>query len=162
MIKRIAILGALMASAVIVMFPLSAAAQPPTSVPVQVNDVEVFTGADSPCPFDITFTGTGVVTATTYYDNTGAPTRQSVHGALVHTIFSAWRTLVSNGPAPVHLDLGTGQMIVTGKEVAFHVPGDGIVFGQAGRLILAADGSELSFAGRSVTKVSELCAALSP
>jgi hypothetical protein len=53
-------------------------------------------------------------------------------------------------------------MIITGKEVAFHVPGDGIVFGQAGRLILAADGSELSFAGHSVTKVSELCAALSP
>ena len=162
MIKRIAILGVLMASAAIVMFPLPASAQPPTSMQVLVNDVEVFRGADSPCPFDITFTGTGEVTQTTYYDNTGTPIRQSIHGALVHTIFSAWRTLVSNGPAPVHIDLSTGQMIVTGKEVAFHVPGDGIVFGQAGRLISAADGSELSFAGHSVTKVSELCAALSP
>jgi hypothetical protein len=151
-----------MASAAIVMFPLPAAAQPPTSMQVAANDVEVFAGADSPCPFDITFTGTGEVTLTTYYDNTGAPTRQSVHGALVHTIFSAWHTLVSNGPAPVHVDLSTGQMIITGKEFAFHVPGDGIVFGQAGRLISAADGSELSFAGRSVTKVPELCAALSP
>ena len=132
MIKK-AILGMLTAFAAIVAFPLTAAAQPPTSVQLPVNDVEVFSGAASPCPFDITFTGTGVVTVTTYYDNTGTPTRQSVHGALVHTIFSAWHTLVSNGPAPVHVDLSTGQMIVTGKEVAFHVPGDGIVFGQAGR-----------------------------
>jgi len=53
-------------------------------------------------------------------------------------------------------------MIDTGKEFAFHVPGDGIVFGQAGRLVLAADGSELSFAGHSVVNTSELCAALSP
>ena len=161
MIKK-AILGMLVAFAAIVAFPLTAAAQPPTSVQQPANDVEVFSGAASPCPFDITFTGTGVVTVTTYYDNTGTPTRQSVHGALLHTIFSAWHTLVSDGPAPVHVDLSTGQMIVTGKEVAFQVPGDGIVFGQAGRLISAADGSELSFAGHSVTKVSELCAALSP
>lgn len=161
MIKK-AILGMLTAFAAIVAFPLTAAAQPPTSVQLPVNDVEVFSGAASPCPFDITFTGTGVVTVTTYYDNTGTPTRQSVHGALVHTIFSAWHTLVSNGPAPVHVDLSTGQMIVTGKEVAFHVPGDGIVFGQAGRLVLAADGSQLSFAGHSVTNTSALCATLSP
>ena len=52
MIKRIAILGVLMASAAIVMFPLPASAQPPTSMQVLVNDVEVFRGADSPCPFE--------------------------------------------------------------------------------------------------------------
>ncbi len=105
MIKRIAILGMLTAFAAIVVFPLTAAAQPPTRVQVPVNDMQVFSGAASPCPFDITFTGTGEVTVTTYYDNNGTPTRQSVHGALVHTIFSALHTLVSNGPAPVHVDL---------------------------------------------------------
>jgi hypothetical protein len=162
MIKRIAILGMLTAFAAIVVFPLPAAAQPPTSVQVPVNYVQVFSGADSPCPFDITFTGTGETTVTTYYDNNGTPTRQSIHGALMHTIFSAWHTLVSNGPAPVHVDLSTGQMIDTGKEFAFHVPGAGIVFGQAGRLVLAADGSGLSFAGRSIVNTSALCAALSP
>ena len=73
-------------------------------------------GANSPCPFDITFTGAGEVTITTYYDNNGTPIRQSVHGALVHTFFSAWHTLVSNGPAPVHVDLSTGQMVITGKQ----------------------------------------------
>ena len=162
MIKTTAILGMLAASTAIVAFPLPAAAQPPTSVQLPTNDVQVYSGAASPCPFDITITGTGEVTLTTFYDNTGTPTRQSIHGALVHTISSAWHTLVSNGPAPVHLDLGTGQMVDTGKEFAFHVPGDGIIVGQAGRLVLAADGSELSFAGHSVTNTSALCTALSP
>jgi hypothetical protein len=150
------------AAVVAALFPVTAGAQPPTSELVQVNDVQVFAGADSPCPFDVTFTGTGTITLTTYYDNTGAPIRQSVHGALTHTIFSAWHTLVANGPAPVHIDLTTGEMVDTGNEFAFHVPGDGIVFGQAGRLKLAADGSQLSFAGHTVVNTEALCAALAP
>jgi len=85
-----------------------------------------------------------------------------VHGALTHTIGSEWHTLVSNGPAPVHVDLPSGDMVDTGKEYAFHVPGDGIVFGADGRLTFAADGSELAFNGRSVLNVAELCAALAP
>jgi hypothetical protein len=108
--------------AVAVAFPLTAGATQPASVQVPTNDVEVFVGADSPCPFDITFTGTGTVTMTTFYDNAGTPVRQSIHGALMHTISSAFHTLVSNGPAPVHVDLATGQMVITGKEFAFHVP----------------------------------------
>ena len=62
----------------------------------------------------------------------------------------------------MHIDLSTGQMVDTGKEFAFHVPGDAIVFGQSGRLTLAADGSEFSFAGHSVLDTGALCAALSP
>ncbi len=144
------------------LFPVSASAQAPSAVVMPVNDVETFAGADSPCPFDVTFTGTGTIKLTTYYGNSGTPIRQSVHGALSHTIYSAWHTLVSKGPAPVHIDLSTGQMVETGKEFAFHVPGDATVFGQAGRLTLAADGSELSFAGHSVVDTSALCAALAP
>jgi hypothetical protein len=150
------------AVAAIVALPTTAAAQPPTVELVLVDDVQVFAGADSPCPFEITFTGNGTVRLTTYYDNVGTPIRQTVHGALTHTIFSQWQTLVSNGPAPVHIDLTTGQMVDTGNEFGFHVPGDGIVFGQAGRLTLAADGSQLSFVGRSVVDTAALCAVLAP
>jgi hypothetical protein len=106
-------------------------------------------GRRQPCPFDITFTGTGTVTRTTYYDNNATPIRQGIHGALTHTVFSAWHTLVSNGPAPVHIDLVGGQMIDTGMEFAFHLRGDGIVLAQAGRLTLAADDSQLDFVGMS-------------
>jgi hypothetical protein len=142
--------------------PATAAAQQPTVELQPVNIVQVLSGADSPCPFDITFTGTGTVTRTTYYDNSGTPVRQSIHGALTHTLFSAWHTLVSNGPAPVHIDLASGQMIDTGMEFSFHLPGEGIVLGQAGRLTLAADDSQLAFVGMSVLDTKALCAALAP
>jgi hypothetical protein len=62
----------------------------------------------------------------------------------------------------VHVDLATGNMVDTGKEYAFHVPGDGIVFGVDGRLTFAADGTELAFDGNSVLSTAELCAALAP
>src|SRR4051794_33115407 len=117
---------------------------------------------DSPCSFEITFTGTGTIALTTYYHQSGAPLRQGAHGALTHTIFSAWHTLTSNGPAPVHIDLANGQMVDTGKAFAFHVPGDRVIFGQSGRLTLAADGSQLSFVGHSITDTAALCAALAP
>ena len=80
-------------------FPVGAAATEPTVELVPVDDVTVFSGADSPCPFDVVFTGTGTVKRTTFYDSSGTPIRQTVHGALTHTIGSAWHTLVSNGPA---------------------------------------------------------------
>src|SRR3954471_17002487 len=152
----------LVTAAVAAFFPLTASAQQPAVELVPVNDLQVFAGADSPCPFDITFTGTGTIRLTTYYDASGLTIRQSVHGSLTHTIFSAWHTRVSNGPAPVHIDLAGGQIIDTGKEFGFHVPGDGIVFGQSGRLVLAADGTQLSFAGNSVVDMTALCSALAP
>ena len=62
----------------------------------------------------------------------------------------------------MHIDLATGQMVDTGMEYSFHLPGDGVIFGQAGRLTLAADGSQLSFVGMSVANVDGLCAALAP
>src|SRR5437762_1704325 len=110
------------AAAVAALFPVSAGAQPPTAEQVQVNDVQVLAGSDSPCPFDISFTGTGTITLTTYYDNTGTPIRQSVHGALSHTIFSAWHTLVSNGPAPVHIELAQVAELVH-DDVVEHLEG---------------------------------------
>jgi YD repeat-containing protein len=158
--KRIGLAAVFIAFAT-VSFPSTAAAVPPTRVQVAVNDIQDLPSG-SLCPFHLTFTGTGTITLTTYYDQAGNPTSQTVHGALTHTIFSAWHTLASNGPAAVHMDLATGEMVDTGKEFAFHVPGDGIVLGTAGRLVFAADGSVLSFAGNMVTDTSTLCAALGP
>jgi hypothetical protein len=126
-----------------------------------VNDVQDLPSG-SLCPCDLTFTGTGTITLTTCYNNAGNPTSQTVHGAPTHTISTAWHTLTSNGPAPVHIDLATGQMVDPGKEFAFHLPGDGIVLGTDGRLVSAADGSVLLFAGNMVADTSTVSAALSP
>lgn len=62
----------------------------------------------------------------------------------------------------MHVDLATGEMVDTGNEYSFHLPGEGIVFGQAGRLVLAADGSQLAFVGMSIVDVEAICAALGP
>jgi hypothetical protein len=142
--------------------PAAASARAPSVVTLPVDDSIVFAGADSPCGFDITFTSTGTVKATTFFDGDGNPLRQTIHGSLTHTFFSAWHTLVSKGPAPVHIDLAAGQMVDTGMEYSFHLPGDGVIFGQAGRLTFAADGSFLSFVGMSVSNTDLLCAALAP
>jgi hypothetical protein len=161
--KRMRIAGVMAALAAAVAFPAVASATPPTREDMPVDTVDVFAGPDSPCPFDLTLTGTGTVTLTTFYDAAGTPVSATVHGALIHTISSPYKSLSTNGPAPVHFDLTTGETVITGNEFLFHVPGDGIVFGQAGRLVVAADGTtQLSFTGRSVVDAPALCAALAP
>jgi hypothetical protein len=142
--------------------PSAAAAGPPSVETMTVDYAQVLSGADSPCPFPVTFTGAGTLTVTTFTDERGTPIRQAIHGALTHTLFSQWHTLVSSGPAPVHADLVGGQMIVTGNEYDFRVRGAGVVLGQAGRLVQAPDGSELSFTGVSTLDAAALCDALGP
>jgi hypothetical protein len=142
----------------------TAFARPPAVETMPASTVQVFSGADSPCPFDITLTGNGTVTITTFFDNAGTPVRQSVHGALTHSVFSSpgSRTLTANGPAPVHIDLASGQSVVTGNEEIFHLPGVKVVLGQAGRLTTTSDGAQLSFTGMSTVDTASLCAALAP
>ena len=91
-------------------------------------------------------------------DNNGAPIRQSVHGALAYTIFSAWHTLASNGPAPVHLDLSTARWPSPASRPPSTFRAMESSFGPDGRLVLAADGRELPFAGNSIVSTQELCA----
>src|SRR5947208_14191725 len=94
----------------------TASATTPTTAQMPADSSQSFSGADSPCGFDITFTAAGTVTVTTYYDNAGVPVRQSIHGSLDHTVTSAWHSLSSKGPAPVHIDLTAGLPIDTGQE----------------------------------------------
>jgi hypothetical protein len=101
------------------------------------------------CPFEVTCTGMGDVRITTLQDG-----RQSIHGSLAHTIYSQWATLYSPGPAPVHVDLTTGEQMTTGMNYAFHLPRVGMVLASAGR----SDGIE--WRGLQKVDVDELCAAL--
>src|SRR3954463_6667625 len=109
--------------------PSAARARAPSVETMTVDYAQVLSGADSPCPFPVTFTGAGSVTVTTFTDERGTPIRQAIHGALTHTLFSQWHTLVSSGPAPVHADLVGASMIVTGNEYGFRVRGAGVVLG---------------------------------
>src|SRR4051794_6609100 len=139
----------------------TASATAPTTTEMPGDYSLSFAGADSPCGFDITFSAAGTVTVTTYYDNAGIPVRGTVHGSLTHTVSSAWHSLSSKGPAPVHIDLTAGVAVDTGKEFAFHVPGAGVVWAQNGRFVFGDTGL-ISYTGLNSLDTAALCAFLAP
>jgi hypothetical protein len=123
-----------------------------------VDYAQVLSGADNPCPFPVTFT----VTVTTFTDELGTPIRQAIHGALTHTLFSHWHTLVSNGSAPSTSIWSVATWPSPATNTPLRVPGARVVLGQSGRLVQAPDGSQLSFTGLSTLDAAMLCAALTP
>ena len=159
MTRRLAIPIAAIAATASLLLANTASATPPTPEETPADYSQSFTGADSPCDFDITFSAAGTVTVTTYYDNTGTPIRESIHGSLAHTVSSAWHTLSSKGPAPVHIDLTAAVAIDTGKEFAFHIPGSGVVWAQNGRFVFG-DVGLLSYTGLNSLDTNALCGAL--
>lgn len=125
-------------------------------VTTQHVDYAITIPADqNPCGFDLVFTALGDNTVMTFSDG-----RQISHGILEHTISSSWHTLTSIGPAPVHTDSATGVSTNTGMQFAFHVPGEGVVFAQAGNFTFRPDGTLVV---HGLDRVSAaLCAALAP
>jgi len=160
MTRTLPITIAILTAAVALLLANTASATPPTTVQMPGDYSQSFSGPDSPCGFDITFSAAGTVTVTTYYDNAGLPIRESVHGSLSHTVSSAWHTLFSKGPAPVHIDLTAGLAVDTGKEFAFHIPGSGVVWAQNGRFVFGDIGL-ISYTGLNTLDTSALCTALS-
>jgi hypothetical protein len=161
MSRKLFILFGAATSTVALLTAGAASANAPTTASMPSDYSVTFTSADSPCGFDITFTGSGTVTVTTYSDNAGNPVRESVHGSLTHTVSSAWHTLTSKGPAPVHIDLTNGLVTDTGNEFAFHIPGSRVVWAQAGRFVFGDIGL-ISYSGLNTLDTSPLCAALAP
>jgi len=163
--KRISLVLIMLAGAGLAFVrPGAAFAAEPTvqTIPVQTSDV---VPAGSLCSFALTFTGTGTVTMTTYYDTNGSPIRQSIHGALLHTLSGPAGSLTSNGPAPVHIDLNTGTSTDTGNEYHFNLVGHGVVLAGTGRLVLdISSGNLILQTGYTVSpdRIPALCAALGP
>jgi hypothetical protein len=155
------LIAALVATAAAV-FPMTSNAQAPTVELVPVNDVQVFAGADSPCPFDITFTGTGTTKLTTYYDNNGTRSGKA-STARSRTPSSAPGTRSSRTARPPYTSTSAaGRWSTRAKSSPSTSPETGSSSGQSGRFTLAADGSALSFVGHSIVDTAALCAALAP
>src|SRR5690349_24307902 len=120
--RGILIVTILAAAGIATFHPTAVHAAPPTMQTELVNTSDLLP-AGSLCDFDVTFTGIGTVTVTTFYDAGGNPIRQTIHGALLHTLLGPGRTLSTNGPAPVHIDLITGTSTDTGNEYHFNLAG---------------------------------------
>lgn len=118
--------------------PAAALADQPVVTTEHVDYTIPIPADQNPCGVDLVFTGLGDVTVTTFSDG-----RQLTQGSLQHTISGPGGTLTSNGPASVHIDLATGVATDTGMQFSFHVPGQGVVFAQAGYLSFLPDGTEV-------------------
>ena len=97
MTRTLPITIAILTAGIALLLANTASATPPTTVQMPGDYSQSFSGPDSPCGFDITFSAAGAVTVTTYYDNAGLPIRESVHGSLSHTVSSAWQAAAWNG-----------------------------------------------------------------
>jgi hypothetical protein len=152
------------AAAAIALLPIRALADQPNVRYETVSTSVLIPAHTGLCSFDLNFTGTGTVKVTTYVDHNGVPVRQLVDGALTHSLTSAWASISTNGPAPVHVDLSTGNSVDTGNEFHFTLAGAGVVLAGAGRLVLDAQNVEISYSGLNVPadRVGALCAALGP
>ena len=152
---------AILTAAAALLLANAASATTPTAAQMPGDYSQTFSGADSACGFDITFSAAGTVNVTTYNDNAGLPVRESIHGSLAHTVSSVWHSLSSKGPAPVHIDLTASLAIDTGKEFSFHVPGAGVVWVQNGRFVFGDIGL-ISYTGLNSLDTTTFCAALAP
>jgi hypothetical protein len=161
--RRALVLVTLVAAGLVSLYPDGAHAASPSVETVSVNTTDVVP-AGGLCDFDLTFTGTGTITVTTYYDNTGTPVRQSIHGALLHTLSGPAGSLTSNGPAPVHIDLTSGTATDTGNEYHFNLAGHGVVLAGTGRLVFDSSGTPILQTGYTIDpdRIAALCAALGP
>jgi hypothetical protein len=162
-ILRLSLIG-LALVAIAALLPIRALADQPTVQTMTVNTSQLIPANTGLCPFDLTFTGTGTIRITTHVDANGTPTSQVADGALLHTLSSAWASLSANGPAPVHIDLTTGQQAITGNEFHFTLAGAGVVLAGAGRLVLDSQNVQISYTGLNVPadRIGALCTALGP
>ena len=76
---------AILTAAAALLLANAASATTPTAAQMPGDYSQTFSGADSACGFDITFSAAGTVNVTTYNDNAGLPVRESIHGSLAHT-----------------------------------------------------------------------------
>jgi hypothetical protein len=120
--------------------------------------------ADNPCPFDLTYHNRGTFIVTTHLDADGTPVRQFARGTEFLETYSAnGKEISSRTPATVHFDPATNILIGTGNQRHFIVPGVGVVYAQAGRVVIDVEtGNVLSSSGLDIPLNADICAALTP
>jgi hypothetical protein len=86
---------------------------------------------------------------TTYFDSAGTPIRMrvhwTIHGTLTHSLTGG--VLRDQSTLSITTDLNTAEQTVVGIAFHYAIPGEGLIFLDAGRVIVSSDGSiELSAA----------------
>jgi hypothetical protein len=98
---------------------------------------------------DITFAENGSFKITTFYDDQGNPLKTiltSFNERYTASATASGRALLTNNPLVAIRDKNGNQLFL-GLRVAFHVPGEGIVLLDAGRVVLDEVGNLVFEAG---------------
>lgn len=149
----------------ILMAPLSAIAAPPQSE--QLVDVGLGALPTIDCgSFLLTYDMSGEkARITTYFDQSGNATRMRlrwvIHGTLTHSLTGL--TLRDQSTLNITTDLSTNTQKIVGVAFHYSIPGEGLIWLDAGKLIFGPDGSILFQAGPhdSIAGFGSLCEALS-
>jgi hypothetical protein len=121
----------------------AATAAAPTVVETQVDRTRVLAASPDTCPFDIVIHSSGVRRDTTFSDG-----RATI---LLHDFFVTYTNPVSGksvttplaGPVIIEPNGdGTVTVTVNGNDGGFVQPGEGLIFGDLGRLVFIADESD--------------------
>lgn len=86
---------------------------------------------------------------TTYFDSSGTPIRMrvrwTIHGTLTHSLTGG--VLRDQSSLNITTDLNTGEQSIVGVGFHYAIPGKGLIFLDAGRIVLNSDGSIEFLAG---------------
>jgi hypothetical protein len=127
------LLGAAAALALALATP-ALAAEPTTFV----FTVDNFTWTDDLCGFPITHVENGTGKVTVFSDQQGNPVKSIATdmGQFTITASANGKTLLSNEPTVLILDVKANTLAQLGLIAAFHVPGQGVILLAAGRLVV--------------------------
>jgi hypothetical protein len=145
--------------------PTVAFATPPTTEPITFDDTFVYAAGmdENPCPFELTYHNEGTYLVTTHLDSSGIAVRQFARGIdFLETYSANGKAISSRTPASVHLDVAANTLVGTGNQRHFTVPGGGIVYAQAGRVVIDLNTGTVSSTGLNVPQGEEFCSALAP
>jgi hypothetical protein len=101
---------------------------------------------------------------TTFLDNEGNPRRMRlrwvIHGTLTHS--ATGQTLRDQSTLNITTDINSGSDTLTGVGFHYAVPGKGLIYLEAGRVVFAPDGSIEFQAGQhdGLSGFGKLCEAL--
>jgi hypothetical protein len=121
----------------------AATAAAPTVVETQVDRTRVLAASPDTCPFDIVVHSSGVRRDTTFEDG-----RATI---LLHDFFVTYtnpttgKSVTTPLAGPVIIEPngdGTVTVTVNGNDGGFVQPGEGLIFGDLGRLVFVADASD--------------------
>jgi hypothetical protein len=138
-----------MRGALSLLFGVVAAALAPATPAVAVEPatfvftVDNFTWTDELCGFPITHVENGTGKFAVFFDQQGNPVRSIATdmGRVTISASANGKTLLSNEPTVLILDLEANTLAQLGLIVAFHVPGGGVILLAAGRLVVVPTGA---------------------